>query len=695
LITSGLNEEEKPMNDSESKDPNTDQNHQDHGNHEKHGDHEDHGGHEDHHAHMAADFKRRFVISLIVSIPVVLLAPLIQNALGVAEAWAFPGDRFVQFAFSAFIFIYGGKPFITGMVDELKKKTPGMMTLIGLAIVVAFVYSSLVTFGLPGKVFFWELSTLIVIMLLGHWIEMRSVMSASGALEELVKLLPATAHRQISDNETEEVSVTELSPEDRIVVKPGEKVPTDGRIVEGKTSINESLITGESTPVEKGEGAEVVGGSVNGAAAIVVEVEKTGDDTYLSRVIDMVKKARESKSRAQSTADRAAFWLTIAALAAGGITLVVWIASGREFVFSLERMVTVMVITCPHALGLAVPLVVAITTTLAAKRGLLIRNRTAFERARNLSAVVFDKTGTLTEGRFGVTDIYPRGDREENEILRLAAALESRSEHPIAQGIVKAAEDRRIALSTPEDFTAIAGKGAQATLDGDTVKVVSPGYLAEQNISVDDDFDPASDAEGKTLVYVLVNDKPVGAIALADVIREESREAVSALKKAGIQVMMLTGDARAVADWVARELSLDQVFAEVLPDQKSAKIQSVRKEGHTVAMVGDGVNDAPALAESDLGVAIGAGTDVAVESADVVLVRSDPRDVTGILDLSRAARRKTIQNLWWAAGYNIVAIPLAAGVLYPFTGFLLPPAAGAVVMSLSTVIVAVNAKLLK
>jgi len=652
-----------------------------------------HGNHQSHHAHMVADFRRRFWVSLILSMPILGLAPLIQGLLRLEDALAFPGDSYVQFGFATVVFFYGGWPFLKGLFDELEKKEPGMMTLIGLAVMVAYVYSSMVVFGLPGKVFFWELATLIVVMLLGHWVEMRSVMGASGALEELVKLIPSEAHRMKEDGNTEEVPVSALKAGDRVIVKPGEKIPTDGVIVEGRTSINEAMLTGESKPVEKTEGDEVIGGAINGESAVTAEVKKVGDDTYLSQVVNMVQKAQESRSRTQDLANRAALWLTIIALSAGSITLIFWLVFGKEFVFSLERMVTVMVITCPHALGLAVPLVVAVSTSLAAGQGLLIRDRSSFERGRNLDAVVFDKTGTLTEGRFGVTNVIPLNEKGGDTLLMLAASLESRSEHPIAQGIVEEARKREIDYPDPEDFEAIAGKGAVAKIEASVVKVVSSGYLEEKNIRIQNSEIEKAAGEGKTVVYLLVDEQPEGAIALADIIREESHDALSRLKAMNVQVMMLTGDSESVAHWVARELDLDDYFSEVLPDQKAAKIKEVKERGLTVAMVGDGVNDAPALVEADMGIAIGAGTDVAMEAADIVLVRSDPRDVTAIVELSRATYSKMVQNLWWATGYNAVAIPLAAGVLYP-VGFMLPPAAGALVMSLSTVIVAINARLL-
>ncbi|MCF8130634.1 MAG: heavy metal translocating P-type ATPase [Deltaproteobacteria bacterium] len=642
---------------------------------------------------MVADFRRRFWVSLVLTIPILVLAPLLQNIFGLTKTLSFPGEGYVQFVLATAVFFYGGWPFLKGLVDELKKKEPGMMTLIGLAVMVAYGYSSLVVFGLPGKVFFWELATLIVVMLLGHWIEMRSVMGASGALEELVKLIPSQAHRLKGDGDTEDVPVSDLKEGDRILIKPGEKVPTDGVLVEGRTSLNEAMITGESKPVEKTEGDDVIGGSVNGESAVTAEVKKVGEDTYLSQVVSMVQAAQESRSRSQDLANRAAFWLTIIALSTGTTTLFFWLVFGKSFIFSLERMVTVMVTTCPHALGLAAPLVVAVSTSLAAGKGLLIRDRSAFERGRNLDAVVFDKTGTLTEGRFGVSDIVSLNQRGEDEILRMAASLESRSEHPIAEGIVQEAQKRELDYPEPENFEAIAGKGAEAIVDGTAVKVVSPGYLEENRIEFQNHEAGKLGEAGKTVVYLLVDEKPEGAIALADVIREESHEAISRLKKMQIQVMMLTGDSDAVARWVAEELELDDYFSEVLPDEKASKIKEIKGRGLTVAMVGDGVNDAPALVEAHMGIAIGAGTDVAMEAADIVLVRSDPRDVSAIVALARATYAKMRQNIWWATGYNAIAIPLAAGVLYPI-GFVLPPAAGALVMSLSTVIVAVNARLL-
>ncbi len=673
--------------------------HDEHSEHSGHGGHSEHGGsgghdHHSHHAHMVADFRRRFWINLILTIPVLALAPMLQGWVGLTDTLAFPGDSVVQFLFASVVFFYGGWPFLKGLATELGKRQPGMMTLIAMAITVAYGYSALVVFGVEGKVFFWELATLIDIMLLGHWIEMKSVMGASAALEKLVKLMPAEAHLIDADGNIRDIPVNELKHDDRVLIKPGEKVPTDGVVIEGLTTVNESMLTGESMPVEKEAGSEVIGGAVNGEGAITIEVQRTGGETYLSQVIEMVRQAQAARSKTQDLANRAALWLTVIAISVGGVTMATWLLIGMPFEFALERTVTVMIITCPHALGLAVPLVVAVSTAISAKNGLLIRDRTAFERARNLQAIVFDKTGTLTEGRFGVTDIITLADLDDTRVLSLAASIEAQSEHPIAAGVVRTAKERSVEVSTPRNFKAIPGRGAEAEVDNVTVKVVSPGYLNENNIEVDNDEVRRVSGEGKTVVYVLLDDRLVGAIALADIIRPESREAIAKLKSMGIQVMMLTGDAEAVAKWVARELDLDDYFAEVLPDQKAAKIKEVQARGLTVAMTGDGVNDAPALTQADVGIAIGAGTDIAIESADIVLVRSDPRDVTAIVELARATYSKMIQNLWWATGYNAFAIPLAAGVLYPI-GIVLSPAAGAALMSLSTVIVSINARMLR
>lgn len=656
------------------------------------GTHGTHAGHD--HGAMVADFRRRFWVSIILTLPLLALSQTIQEFLGLGDALAFPGTDEALFGLSSVVFFYGGWPFLKGLVSELSGRRPGMMTLISLAISVAYFYSSAVVFGLPGNVFFWELATLIDVMLLGHWIEMKSVLGASGALEALVRLLPATAHRLNANGGTDDVPVSELKPGDKVLVKPGEKVPTDGLIVSGRSNFNESMLTGESRPVPKGEGQEAVGGAVNGEGAVTLEIHKTGEQTYLAQVIDMVRRAQETRSRTQDIANRAALWLTYIAIGVGGATFAAWMGLGATSAFALERMVTVMVIACPHALGLAVPLVVAVSTSLTAKNGLLIRDRAAFERARDLKAVIFDKTGTLTEGRFGVSDIVRFGQASEEEILTWAASLESQSEHPIAKGIVGSATERKLKLKPVTDFRNLTGEGAQAKVDGKNIMVVGPGYLQRAGKLVENADIARLEEQGKTVVYVLLGEVIIGAIGLSDIVRKESFEAVARLKQMGIQCMMLTGDAKAVARTVAGELKLDDYFAQVLPDQKAAMVRDVKARGLTVAMIGDGVNDAPALVESDLGIAVGAGTDVAIESADVVLVRSDPRDVFAILALSRATYNKMIQNLLWATGYNAVAIPLAAGVAYPW-GIVLSPALGAAFMSLSTIIVAINAKLLE
>ncbi|MHB8102096.1 MAG: heavy metal translocating P-type ATPase [Methanosarcina sp.] len=670
----------------------------------KHQGHEMSGGkdHGDHHSHMLADFKKRFIVSFILTFPVLLLSPTIQSFFGFELR--FPGADFLTFLLSSVVYFYGGYPFLKGIKEELAEKSPGMMTLIAVAISVAYFYSSAVVFGLPGGVFFWELVTLIDVMLLGHWLEMRSVMGASRALEELVKIMPSVAHLK-NNGEIVDVGVDQLKIGDKVLVKPGEKVPVDGTVVEGTSSVNESMLTGESKPVTKKPGNEVIGGSINGEAAFVVKVEKTGKDTYLSQVVELVRTAQESKSKTQDLANRAAMYLTIIALTVGTLTFFLWIFFGKELVFALERAVTVMVITCPHALGLAIPLVVAVSTSIAAKSGLLIRDRQAFESARNLQALIFDKTGTLTEGRFGVTDIIlfsgeetgkgeEAGNEKENEkILGLAASLEASSEHPIAAGILESAKERGLEIRPVEEFSSIPGKGVEGIVEGKKFLVVSPGYLEEKGIVLKEEKIEEIEEQGKTVVFLLEGEKVLGALALADIVRKESREAISKLKSMGIKCLMLTGDNRYVAAWVARELELDDYFAEVLPHEKAAKVKEVQKQ-YITGMVGDGVNDAPALAQADVGIAIGAGTDVAIETADIVLVKNDPGDVLNIIRLSRSTYSKMYQNLLWATWYNVFAIPLAAGVLYGY-GILLSPAMGAVLMSLSTVIVAINAKTLK
>lgn len=656
---------------------------------------EDHSTHTGHagHAGMVKDFKKRFWICLILTLPVLALSPMIQHFVGLGEAWRFRGDMVWLALVSSMIYFYGGAPFLKGLVEETKAKSPGMMTLIAVAITAAYLYSVANVLGLKGTDFFWELVTLIDIMLFGHWIEMKSVMGAGDALEHLARLMPSSAHKVMPDGSVKEVSLEQLQVGDQVLIKPGEKIPVDGQILKGQTAINESMLTGESKPVAKEKGANVIGGAINGEGSINVEVSKTGHSTFLSQIIELVKKAQESKSKTQDLANKAAFWLTIIAITGGVSSLVAWLALGKSTIaFALERMVSVMVVACPHALGLAVPLVVAVSTAIAAQRGLLIRDRTAFETARNIKAIIFDKTGTLTKGEFGITDVLLfDASISEEELITYAASVEMNSEHPIAKGIVKSSKQ----TWEVDNFSAIPGKGAQGLVKNKQIMVVSPGYLREQKIEMDDKRVPELSAQGKTVIFVLIDSKLIGGIAVADMIRPESKPAIAALKKMGILCIMLTGDNKQVADWVAKEIGLDEVFAEVLPHQKAEKIKEVQQRGFVVAMTGDGVNDAPALAQSDVGIAIGAGTDVAIETADIILVKSNPQDVAAIIELAKATYSKMIQNLIWATGYNTVALPLAAGVLYNAYHIALDPAFGAVLMSLSTVICAVNSRLLK
>lgn len=660
---------------------------------EEHSMHTDKHGHDhhNHHAHMAANFRKRFWISLVLTLPILVLSPMLQKLVGLNDAISFSGDTYVQFGFASAVFWYGGWPFLKGLFSELKSHKPGMMTLVAVAITTAYAYSSAVVFGLSGKVFFWELATLVDIMLVGHWIEMKSVMGASKALEELAKLMPSDAHKLMPDGSVKDVPLDELAVNDKVLIKPGEKISADGVIVDGESSVNEAMLTGESTPVNKKAGGSVIGGAINGEGSLTIEVKGTGKDSFLSQVIDLVKQAQESKSKTQNLADTAAMWLTFIALGSGAITFFIWLLfMNKELAFAIERAVTVMVITCPHALGLAVPLVVAVSTALAASNGLLIRNRGAFEGARKLQAIIFDKTGTLTEGRFGITDTLALAqDINEDTLRKYAASVDANSEHPIAKAIADAYEQK-----LPVDgFNSIPGKGVEGRVDGKDIKVVSPGYLREQNIEFDDNKIKPLQAQGKTVVFVLVDGQLKGAIALADIIRPEAKQAIAALKALDIRCMMLTGDNKATAQWVSDQIGLDEYFAEVLPQDKAAKVKEVQARGVLVAMTGDGVNDAPALAQADVGIAIGAGSDVAVETADVILVRSNPLDVVAIVQLSRATYRKMIQNLVWATGYNVIAIPLAAGALYAW-GVVLTPAVGAALMAASTVIVAVNARML-
>jgi len=674
---------------------NTVHQHGHHASHEPHGHGDQNSKHSGHHGshegHSIEDFRKRFWGSLIFTLPVLLLSPMLQQWAGLGEMLRFPGDSYVLFALSSLIFFYGGYPFLRGSIREARDRRPGMMVLIAVAISTAYGYSTCVVFGLKGNIFFWETATLVDIMLLGHWIEMKSVMGASRALEELAKLLPSDAHKLMEDGSVQDTPLDEIVSGDRVLVKPGEKIPVDGEVVSGESSVNEAMLTGESNPVDKTPGATVIGGAINGQGSLTVEVRKTGKESFLSQVIDLVKQAQQGKSRTQNLADTAARWLTIIALAGGAVTLIAWLAVlDRSFSFALERTVTVMVIACPHALGLAIPLVVAVSTALAARHGLLIRNRAAFERARKIQAVIFDKTGTLTEGRFGVTDVLMFSDNfKENELLRYAGSVESHSEHPIAQGIVHSADSPMPVT----EFKSISGKGAEGKVDGKRVKVVSPGYLREHDIAVPSDRVEELSNQGKTVVFVIIDESLSGAIALADIIRPESKNAITLLKDMGIRSMMLTGDNEKVAKWVSDKLDLDEYFAEVLPQEKAQKVKEVQSRGLIVAMTGDGINDAPALAQADVGIAIGAGTDVAVETADVILVRSNPHDVAAMIGLARATYGKMVQNLAWATGYNAIAMPLAAGVLLS-VGILLSPAMGAVLMSLSTVIVAINARFL-
>lgn len=651
--------------------------------------HDNRKHHHNHHEMMINDFKRRFFVSLVVTVPLLILSPMIQEWTNISIS--FLGSNYILFGLASFVYFYGGWPFLKGLIDELKEKKPGMMTLIAMAISVAYIYSTATVFGLSGNDFFWELATLIDIMLLGHWIEMRSVLSASNALEELAELMPNTAHL-IKEGETIDVEINQLKKEDIILIKPGEKIPADGIIVKGSSSINQSMLTGESKPVEKVKGDKVIGGSINNDGSLEVEVQGTGEDSYLSKVIDLVRSAQESKSKTQNLADKAAFWLTIVALTAGFTTLIVWYLITKDFTFAIARMATVMVITCPHALGLAIPLVVAASTAQSAKNGLLIKNRTQFENSRKIDTLVFDKTGTLTYGEFGVNFIEIFDDEyNQEDVIEVAATLESNSEHPIATGIIEKQKELGLSSLDMEDFEAIKGKGVKGRIDGKDAMVVSPGYLKEHNIEVPRDL-PAHDVS--TNVFLLVDGILIAAIGLSDRIREESYNAIKRLKEEGIKTWMLTGDNESTAKQVSEELGLDGYFAEVLPDEKQEKIKELQSQGNFVAMTGDGVNDAPALAQADVGIAVGSGTDIAAETADIVLVNSNPEDVVALIDFGKATYRKMRQNLIWATGYNVLAIPLAAGVLSG-VGIVISPAIGAILMSLSTIIVAINAKLLK
>jgi Cu2+-exporting ATPase len=665
-----------------------------------HHDHEGHTDHDKHAGHSVAIFRDKFWLSLVLTIPTLIWGHMLPSAFGYVPP-ALPGSHWIAPVFSTVVFLYGGWPFVQGAIRELRDRLPGMMTLITLAIGVAFVFSVAVTLGFPGMPLWEELATLVTIMLLGHWIEMRSINQAQGALAELAKLLPSNAVRIIHDasggERTEEVPLTALKDGDLVLVKPGAGIPADGEVREGHSNVNEAMVTGESRPIGKNAGDRVIAGTVNVEGSLRVLVTGTGDRTALAGIMRLVEQAQTSHSRAQVIADRAAYWLTLAALGAGALTLVGWLAIGAEPAYAIERLVTVLVIACPHALGLAVPLVVAISTTLGARNGLLVRDRRGLEEARLLNAIVFDKTGTLTLGAHRVVSEQAAAGVDANEALRLAAAVEQDAEHPVAKAIVTSATERGLTVPRVAGFEAIPGHGARADLDGRRLAVGGPNLIRRDQIAVPAEieaFAVKAARRAESVVYLIENGRVLAAFSVADAVRPESAEAVRRLHAQGLKVVMLTGDARAVAEAVGRDLGIDTVFAEVLPEDKVAKIRELQHQGLRTAMVGDGVNDAPALVAADVGIAIGAGTDVAVEAGDVVLVRSDPRDVPRIIGLSRATYRKMVQNLWWAAGYNIVAIPLAAGVLAPI-GVVLSPAVGAVLMSVSTVIVAINAQLLR
>ncbi|MFN0274863.1 MAG: copper-translocating P-type ATPase [Chitinophagales bacterium] len=666
--------------------------HTSHTTHESH-EHEEHSnhsknGHDKHAGHNVVDFWKRFIICSIISIPVLALSHMIQVWFGFELSFA--GDKYVLAVLSTSIFLYGGYPFLKGLYDEVNDRAIGMMTLIGVAISVAWAYSIAITFGLKGMDFYWEMVTLIDIMLIGHYFEMKSVLGASRSLELLVKMMPSTAHHFVN-GQIHDMPVSHLKKEDLVLIKPGEKIPVDGMVVDGESYVDESMLTGESKPVKKEKDSKVIGGGVNGNGSLTIKVESTGKDSYLNKVVKLVEDAQKIKSKTQNFADRAAKVLTYVALGGGIITLAVWLMLGFPFVFALERMVTVMVISCPHALGLAVPLVVAISTSISAQKGLLIRNRTAFENARLITTIIFDKTGTLTKGSHELQDVKVLNQSvDDKELLRLASGIEQNSEHYIAAGILRRVKELNIEIPKSENFNYLPGKGLEGTVEGKEIKVVGPNYLKEHNIRI---TEIAEDYTG-TVVYVLIDNNVAGYFTFSDQIRESSFEAIKILKEAGIKNLLLTGDNEKVAKKVSDELQMDGFLANVLPHNKLEKVKDLQEKGEFVAMTGDGVNDAPALAQADVGIAVGSGTDVAAETADIILVNSDPKDIANLILFGKSTYNKMIQNLWWAAGYNILAIPLAAGVLYKWE-IVLSPAIGAVLMSLSTIVVAINAQLLK
>ncbi len=661
-----------------------------------HHDHSDHKGHDKHAGHSVEMFRARFWVCLFLTIPALFWEPMLQEWFGY-EAPVFPGSDFIPAFFGTIVFFYGGWIFIKGAFREISNRLPGMMTLISLAICVAFVYSIAVTLGFDGHAIWWELSTLVTIMLLGHWIEMRSIFQAQGALQELAKLLPDTAVKISEDGATTEVKVEDLQEGDLILIRPGSSIPADGIVQSGKSSTNESMITGESRLIEKKESDPVIAGTVNGEGSLRVRVTETGEKTALAGIMRLVEQAQKSRSRSQDLADRAAYFLTLVAIGAGVLTFIVWLLIGASLDFTISRVVTVLVIACPHALGLAFPLVIAISTTLGARNGLLVRDRRGLEKSRNLDVIVFDKTGTLTLGEHRVVEVVTGKEIETNEALRLASAVERDSEHPTALAFLASSKEKGIEVPSSKDFQAIPGQGVKAQVEGREIHVGGPALLEKKNINPGQKLIQAAEkfgSSGQTAIYLVENQEALAVFAVADAVRPESEEAIKKLHKMGLEVAMLTGDSEAVAQAVGKKLNIDHIFSQVLPENKAEKIKELQSQKKNVAMVGDGVNDAPALVAADVGIAIGAGTDVAVEAGDIVLVRSDPRDVSRIVNLSRASYRKMIQNLWWAAGYNIIAIPLAAGVL-AWAGIILVPAVGAILMSASTVIVAINAQLLR
>lgn len=653
-----------------------------------------HGKHDKHAGHSTTMFLRKFWISFVLTIPVVLYADVIKVIFGLKMP-EFPGVEWMPLILGSIVFFYGGWIFLAGAYREIRVRLPGMMTLIGIAVSAAYIWSVYAVFA-GAEALFWELTTLITIMLLGHWLEMRAVSNAQGALKELSKLLPDTAE-VIRNGKTETIALSMLKEGDVVLVRPGAKVPADGEIIEGESHINESMITGESMPVSKSEGDMVIAGTINGDGALKITVTNIGEKTFLAGVMRLVAEAQASKSRLQMLSDRAAFYLTFVAVFGGAVTLVAWLIAGAEMGFAVARLVAVLVIACPHALGLAVPLVASISTTKAAQNGILVKLRLSLEAARTIDIVLFDKTGTLTKGEFGVIDIWSVGGQTNEEVLGLAASVDALSEHPIAKAVVSKALAQAIELKSIKKFEALKGRGVKAVVEDKEVMVGGPSLLESMGINVPNELKERVNEGGKkgqTVVFTIKEGKLLGAIALADIIREESREAIEALKGVGIRTAMVTGDSLEVAKWVSEELEIDEYFARVLPHEKSLKVKELQKRGLKVAMVGDGINDAPALTQADLGIAIGAGTNVAIESAGIILVRDDPRDIVKIIKLSKLTYTKMIQNLWWAAGYNIVALPLAAGAL-AFKGVLLDPAVAAVLMSVSTVVVALNAVMFK